>query len=1097
MKSLLPVLLVLFIIPCNLNAQPGSRELTTNGGSISANTNTANAVRLLDNDTSTVWTSASTGVAGGSITIRIIYASPVPIVVDEYALTVAGPYRDRDPKNWSITAANLSDFSDGVTLSGSTVSNQSFASGATKTLTFSNSQSYLYYRLSITAINGATTGTQLSEFHLFGPNSANPSPPAPPANLRATASRDSVYLTWTDMASNETGYAIERSADGSSFNTLDTLSPDAVAYIDAGLPAYTGYYYRMRALGSPTEGNSAWSPLVYITTSGNTPLFDITANNGLVSLSNGENGGKNLFDDNVETKSGLITPTGWIQFYGTFAGIVRQYTITSADNSPDKDPRSWLLLASQNGATWDTLDSRSNESFPARSFTRGYTLTNTNSYKVYRLKVTANNGNTSAVQLAELAFNAYRTVYQFVGDFEVPDTGFWRPGGRCSTCDYAIQFRQDTVRNGLYSARFELNRNDPESYVGSWRSELALNTEPRLQAERWYGFSIFLPEDYEYDPSNEILAQWHSTPDYAIGDADVQSPPLALRTEAGEWVITRRWDTARITRPDSIHSREIPLGTYQRGVWTDWVFHVRWDYGDAGLLQVWKNGHKVVEEHGPNAYNDSIGVYFKTGIYKAIWNPATSNQSTTQKRVIFIDDVRVANENATYADVAPPMLNGYSYPTEPFVPGNLVVVRVGDGKETISGNAIRVFLDEYTVNGTLVRSLPLPITADSANKLLTLTNSSNEGLLTLSPDSSLLAITGYNTPVGTTAPNTAAGTVIDRSIGIADHQGLIRTSQSISDYDNSPRSVITDGTGIWLFGGGGGIRYLPLDTTTYDTLQPAVSSTQVLSSPNGKGINIADGQLYISQGSSGRSPIVKAGNGLPVTLQAAASLPGLPTTGGTVAQFFFARVQPAGTNCDVLYYMNDGDTTGIQKYSLVSGTWTYNGRLTLPENGIGLTGKQNGGTITLFATSGSKLYRYSDTAGFNSPISGDTLTTLAEHDSKKKFRGVALAPRAALALRQRIEAVSPMKILTPVTGQKEVNRLYPNPAAQYLSIRHPAFERLAMLEVTDVQGKRFITGIVQPQTTYTSVNIGMLPKGIYFITLHNTRQKFTAKFIKE
>ncbi len=275
-----------------------------------------------------------------------------------------------------------------------------------------------------------------------------------------------------------------------------------------------------------------------------------------------------------------------------------------------------------------------------------------------------------------------------------------------------------------------------------------------------------------------------------------------------------------------------------------------------------------------------------------------------------------------------------------------------------------MYLDEFTTNGALVRSILLPIAIDSANKMLTLTNSANEGLLTLSPDSTLLAIAGYNAPLRTTTPNTAAGTVIDRTIGIINGQGLVNTTQSINDYNSAPRSVVTNGSAVWLYGGGGGVRYLPLDAVIADTLQLPTASVQVLTSPDGKGINIADGQLYISQSSADKSRVMKAGTGLPTSSpQTAQNLAGVPTTGGTVAQFFLVKLGPTGTASDVLYYMNDGDSTGIAKYSLVSGTWTYNGNLPIREKGVGLTGRKQGNGVVLYASSPNRIYKYYDTSG--------------------------------------------------------------------------------------------------------------------------------------
>jgi len=71
-----------------------------------------------------------------------------------------------------------------------------------------------------------------------------------PTNLSANVSGNNVSLSWTDNASNETGYQVERSTtSGSGFSLLTTLSANATSYSDNGLSDGT-YYYRVRATGA-------------------------------------------------------------------------------------------------------------------------------------------------------------------------------------------------------------------------------------------------------------------------------------------------------------------------------------------------------------------------------------------------------------------------------------------------------------------------------------------------------------------------------------------------------------------------------------------------------------------------------------------------------------------------------------------------------------------------------------------------------------------------------------------------------------------------------------------------------------------------------
>ena len=74
------------------------------------------------------------------------------------------------------------------------------------------------------------------------------------------------------------------------------------------------------------------------------------------------------------------------------------------------------------------------------------------------------------------------------------------------------------VRGGLYSVRFALEKDDPVINNGT-RCEPSAGFEP-VGAERWYGFSIYLPRSWKVDRSAEIVKQWHQH--WNIGS----SPPL-------------------------------------------------------------------------------------------------------------------------------------------------------------------------------------------------------------------------------------------------------------------------------------------------------------------------------------------------------------------------------------------------------------------------------------------------------------------------------------------------------------------------------------------------------------------------------------------
>ncbi len=121
----------------------------------------------------------------------------------------------------------------------------------------------------------------------------------------------------------------------------------------------------------------------------------------------------------------------------------------------------------------------------------------------------------------------------------VPPPG-WR-GDYAKEVDHDPAFRvacaPEPTRSGQRSARFQLNKGDPVVSSGI-RSELAASPccEP-ANAERWYGFSIYLPEEWISDDSRESVAQWKQ--DDTLGDQLPRpfwgSPPAALITWEGKW----------------------------------------------------------------------------------------------------------------------------------------------------------------------------------------------------------------------------------------------------------------------------------------------------------------------------------------------------------------------------------------------------------------------------------------------------------------------------------------------------------------------------------------------------------------------------------
>jgi hypothetical protein len=322
-----------------------------------------------------------------------------------------------------------------------------------------------------------------------------------------------------------------------------------------------------------------------------------------------------------------------------------------------------------------------------------------------------------------------------------------------------------------------------------------------------------------------------------------------------------------------------------------------------------------------------------------------------------------------------------------FTPGNLVVYRLGDGTSALSGAATAAFLDEYTTGGTLVQSLPLPTTVSGSNQPLTNSGSAtSEGALARSADGRYLTFAGYGAAPGTASIASSTSATTARIIGRVEASGVGDTSTRITDAfsGNNVRAAVTnDGSSFWVVGATSGVRYVTLGSTG--------SSSDISTTPaNLRTVNIFGGQLYVTSG-SGTLRYGSVGAGLPTTGgQAIAGLPGFSASSGSPYSFFFADLSASVAGLDTLYIADDTPGT-LQKYSLVSGSWTANGTVSTA-NLRGLTASVSGTTVTLYGSTPTAIFKLTDSSGYNATSNGG-FSSLASAGTNTAFRGIAFAPQ--------------------------------------------------------------------------------------------------------
>jgi hypothetical protein len=185
--------------------------------------------------------------------------------------------------------------------------------------------------------------------------------------------------------------------------------------------------------------------------------------------------------------------------------------------------------------------------------------------------------------------------------------------------------------NGSKSVRFELRDSDPEVQSGT-RAEFSFPDATNMH--RWYSYALYVPSaQYKIDSDDDVITQFHQG-----GGA---TPALCLRVKNDHLYIRilGTWND---------------LGTFLKDAWHTYVLHAKHSSSSDGLIELWIDGQKVFTKSGANAYPVGSTYHMpnmKLGIYKSNWNGSETTQ--TNLRVLYFDDIRIGNENATYNDMVP------------------------------------------------------------------------------------------------------------------------------------------------------------------------------------------------------------------------------------------------------------------------------------------------------------------------------------------------------------------------------------------------------------------------------------------------------------
>lgn len=430
-------------------------DITSDGGTLSAqyagNGDNEKYTKLTDNDINTKY------LVKDQSDIWIQYAAKARYKLTSYSLSSANDEQGRDPESWTLYGSeNGTDWS-----AIDSQSEQMFAlRNSTQIYSCTPDVAYSYFKLHITGNNG-DSHTQIAEWQLFGElvhdfyfhdftksgGRLTSSSDVDGDNTSLTALTDNNAETYYSLDASSLpvwiqyestvpvqlqGYSVtpygmdsrydpkswqlQASTNGVNWTNLDSRSNETFEmrygkkdYEKSNSTKYTYFRLQITAANSDEVRIGEWQIYgKYLN------VYDATSNAG-GSINAQWPGNYELNDagsiktderiakliDNKDTK---YCVNGRISFWATYQSKrpmrLKAYSLMSANDNADRDPKKWSLSGSTNGTTWTVIDERDNQAFPYYNSTLYYPVVTDERYSYFKLAVAENQG-VKTIQLSE------------------------------------------------------------------------------------------------------------------------------------------------------------------------------------------------------------------------------------------------------------------------------------------------------------------------------------------------------------------------------------------------------------------------------------------------------------------------------------------------------------------------------------------------------------------------------------------------------------------------------------------------------------------------------------------------------------------------
>jgi len=322
-----------------------------------------------------------------------------------------------------------------------------------------------------------------------------------------------------------------------------------------------------------------------------TPL---TATSVISSGSESTNPATNTLDDRLDTRWSNYGKGSWIDY-----DLGSERTVSGAAiawHLGTTQLNNFIIYTSLDGMNYTQVYSGKNSAtlaaetytFPARTARR------------LRITVFGNNLNdwasiAEARACAGTASTPPASTVVWRGDFETGDLSQWSKTQMVSAD--RIQVVSSPVRQGTRAVKVTVKQGDNPIGASGNRNEMVRLTYEPAGSEYYYRWSTMFAPDFPSPATWQLFTQWHH-------EGSSGSPPVEFAVNNGNIILycssTEVWRTPLV-----------------RGVWQDFVFHVKWSSNSStGFLELYHNGNLVLPKRYCATQFSGMLNYLKVGLYR-------------------------------------------------------------------------------------------------------------------------------------------------------------------------------------------------------------------------------------------------------------------------------------------------------------------------------------------------------------------------------------------------------------------------------------------------------------------------------------------------